>query len=110
VLLATFGDERGFWFPVEQRDSALTAADLETQVSTTDDGYDVTVTATSLVRDLALLVDKVDVDAVVDDMMVTLLPGDTVTFHVTTTKELASEELTSSSVLRTSNQLVTDWS
>ena len=110
VLVATFGDERGFWFPVEQRDSALPAADLETQVSTTDDGYDVTVTATSLVRDLALLVDKVDIDAVVDDMMVTLLPGDTVTFHVTTTKELTPEELTSSSVLRTSNQLVTDWS
>ena len=110
VLVATFGDERGFWFPVEQRDSALPAADLGTQVSTTDDGYDVTVTATSLVRDLALLVDKVDIDAVVDDMMVTLLPGDTVTFHVTTTKELTPEELTSSSVLRTSNQLVTDWS
>ncbi|WP_439693820.1 glycoside hydrolase family 2 protein [Curtobacterium sp. SP.BCo] len=109
LLIAELDGERGFWFPVEQRDSPLPPADLRTEVVAVDGGYDVSVTAASLVRDLALLVDKVDVDATVDDMIVTLLPGDAVTFRVATTKTLTPEQLTSASVLRTSNQLVSDW-
>jgi len=109
LMVATVGAERGLWFPVEQRDSALTAADLTTAVTAVDGGYDVVVTSASLVRDVALLVDKVDVHAVVDDMMVTLLPGESVTFRVSSEAALTPEQLTSASVLRTSNQLVVDW-
>jgi beta-mannosidase len=58
---------------------------------------------------VTLLVDKVDVHAVVDDMMVTLLPGESVTFRVSIDADLTPEQLTSASVLRTSNQLVVDW-
>ena len=58
---------------------------------------------------MTLLVDKVDVHAVVDDMMVTLLPGESVTFRVSSDADLTPEQLTSASVLRTSNQLVVDW-
>ncbi|NIJ04679.1 glycoside hydrolase family 2 protein [Frigoribacterium faeni] len=109
LVVATVGAERGLWFPVEQRDSGLTAAELTTAVTAVDGGYDVVVTSASLARDVTLLVDKVDVDAVVDDMMVTLLPGESVTFRVTSEADLTPDQLTSASVLRTSNQLVVDW-
>jgi len=109
LVVATVGPERGLWFPVEQRDSALTAAELTTTVTAVDGGYDVVVTSASLARDVTLLVDKVDVHAVVDDMMVTLLPGESVTFRVTSDADLTPDQLTSTSVLRTSNQLVVDW-
>ncbi|HEY1487487.1 MAG TPA: hypothetical protein VGF84_15380, partial [Micromonosporaceae bacterium] len=69
-------------------------------------GYRVVVTARTMVRDLALLVDKLAPDAVVDDMLVTLLPGDTIVFHVQTTASLSPDALTDRSVLRSANQLL----
>lgn len=62
--------------------------------------------AGTLVRDLALLVDKVAPDAVVDDMLVTLLPGEDVTWTVTGTAGLDPELLRHPTVLRSANQLV----
>ena len=46
------------------------------------DGYRVTLTATTLLRDVCLFPDRLHPDAVVDEMLVTLLPGESATFHV----------------------------
>ncbi|MFC5072474.1 hypothetical protein ACFPN0_12985 [Kitasatospora cinereorecta] len=46
-------------------------------------GYRVTVTARTLLRDLALFPGRLDPAAEVDDMLVTLLPGERAVFHVT---------------------------
>ena len=64
------------------------------------------MTATSLLRDLALLVDKLHPEAVVDDMLVTLLPGESVTFMVASTAALDKAGFEDPRVLRTANQLV----
>ncbi|MEJ5945989.1 hypothetical protein WDZ17_11875 [Pseudokineococcus basanitobsidens] len=100
---------RAFWFFAEHRDSALAAADLEAVAERTAEGYRVVVTARGLVRDLALLVDKVDPEAVVDDMLVTLLPGEQATFEVRSRLDVDPARLVDPRVLRTSNQLVADW-
>ncbi|WP_323986742.1 glycoside hydrolase family 2 protein [Microbacterium plantarum] len=100
---------RGLWFFAEHRDSALGRAELTTSARRTESGYEVTVKAANLVRDIALLVDKVDPEAVVDDMLVTLLPGESVTFHVKSGSDAAPEQFCDSAVLRSSNQLVADW-
>ncbi|WKK73082.1 hypothetical protein Q0F99_09680 [Rathayibacter oskolensis] len=47
------------------------------------------MTARTLVRELALLADVAAPDAEVDDMLVTLLPGESVTFHVRTASSVA---------------------
>lgn len=66
----------------------LDPAPFSISVTAADDGVDLRVTATSYVRDLMALVDKVDPAARVTGGMVTLTAGSTATFHVTTTAEL----------------------
>jgi beta-mannosidase len=70
------------------------------------DGYTVRVTAHTLLRDLALLVDRSAPDAVADDSLITLCRGETATIRVRTHADLDAEQLTSPLVLRTANQLV----
>jgi beta-mannosidase len=100
------GAARAFWSFAEDRDAALGAAELEASVSAVDGGYRVDVRARSLVKDLALLADKVAPDAEVDAQLVTLLPGEATSFTVITSARLDSEALTTPRVLRTANQLV----
>jgi beta-mannosidase len=108
VVVAELDGVRGLWFFAEPRDSALAPPELSTHVDAVDGGYDVVVTAANLVRDVALLVDKVHPDARVDDQMVTLLPGETARFAVRVPDGtvLDVEAFAGAAVLRSLNQLV----
>ena len=85
VLVVEALDARGLWWFAEPRDSALGAPRLSSEIEAVDDQgtYDVTITAGSLVRDLALLVDRLDPSATVDRGLVTLLPGERARFRIT---------------------------
>lgn len=97
---------RGTWFFAEYRDSALAPAELLSVVERSPRGYTVTVTANNLVRDLTLLVDKLDPNATVDEALCTLLPGETVVFEVQSDQQISNEAFTTAEVLRSANQLV----
>ena len=105
LLLAECGADRAWWPFAEDIDAALPVADLDTHVEAVDGGYRLTVTTRTLVRDLALLADRAAPDAIVDDMLVTLLPGDTTTFDIRTATVLTAEQLVDPLVLRSANQL-----
>lgn len=109
LIVATIGAERGFWYFAEARDSGLPAPAFTADVRRVDDGYAVAIHADTFLRDLTLLVDKVVPDAVVDDQLVTLLPGEDVVFHVRTATDIDPADLVSTRVVRTANQLVEDW-
>lgn len=106
VVRAALDDARGLWFFAEYRDSALDAGRY--RASWSDDGTQgrLEITAETLLRDVTLLVDKIDPSATVDRALVTLLPGESASFTVQTSKRLTVEEVTHPSVLRTANQLV----
>ncbi|RCK70667.1 glycoside hydrolase family 2 protein [Desertihabitans brevis] len=106
LVLAAVGAVRTSSLLVEDRDSALRRPELDARLERTDDGYRLEVTARVLVKDLTLLVDKVDPAAVVDDGLVTLLPGESATFVVRSAAEPDLERLTAPGVLRSVNQLV----
>jgi beta-mannosidase len=108
VLIASTADDRALWFYAEDRDSDLHKASLTARVVPVAGGARVEVTAHTLVRDLALLADKVSPDAEVDEMLVTLLPGESTTFTVRSTGPLDADALCRPDVLRCANQLVTD--
>ncbi|MFG2923708.1 glycoside hydrolase family 2 protein [Streptomyces sp. NPDC048305] len=86
VLVAELGDLRRIEFYAEDTEIALEPARYDVTVTQGDEsgiGYRVTVTAGTLLRDLALFPDRLDPAAEVDDMLVTLLPGESAVFHVT---------------------------
>lgn len=106
LLVAEFGEERGLWFFVELRDSALRANELDAKARRVDGGIEVTITARVLVRELALLVDVADPAAEVDDMLITLLPGESHTFMIRTTADLEPSRFLAPDVLRSANSLL----
>ncbi|MFF1460005.1 hypothetical protein [Streptomyces sp. NPDC058330] len=77
-----------------------------TQSDGTAAGYQVTVTARTLLRDLALFPDRLDAAAEVDDMIVTPLPGESAVFHVTGAVLEDPEALAGAPVLRCVNDAV----
>jgi len=106
ILVASLDDSRGIWYFAEPRDSELEPAVLDLQVRRGDGEVQVHVRAGNLVRDLTLLVDKVGPQAEVDDMLVTLLPGESVTFSISTTGDEDIAAYGASRVVRSANELV----
>jgi beta-mannosidase len=66
----------------------------------------VIVTARSILRDLTLQPDRLDPAAEIDEAGVKLLPGESVTFTVTGTRNLDPAALTTRPVLRRVNDIV----
>nr|WP_240948843.1 glycoside hydrolase family 2 protein [Microbacterium sp. CFH 90308] len=107
LVVAALGDVRGTWFFAEPRDSALTAPVVDVRTEAAPGGTLVTLSASTLVRDLSLLVDKVDPGAVASDALLTLLPGESATVLVRHGGgPLPASALSDSRVLRTANELV----
>jgi beta-mannosidase len=106
VLSVAAGGTRSLWFFAEDRELALRPSSLQVRAWRVEGGFRVEVTAEGLVRDLALLVDKVDPEAVVDDMLVTLLPGESVVFDIASRADVDPSAFTEPRVLRTVNSLL----
>ncbi len=107
VLLAEVdGAQRAWWWFAEDRDAQLPEPRRDAAVRSVDGGYAVEVTALTILKDVALLADRAAPDARVDELLVSLLPGETATFRVRTAADLDLGALTDPLVLRCANQLV----
>jgi beta-mannosidase len=106
LLLAEIGGERAWWFFAEDREGCLPEALFTAAAVAVPGGYAVTVTAGSLLRDVALFPDRLDSLSTVDDALVTLLPGESHTFRVTSVATLDPAALTARPVLRCVNDIV----
>ena len=91
--------------PADVIDQRLDRNPFEATVAVMDDGYDLTVTAKAYARDVFCMVDKVDQDARIDGGMVTLLPGESVTWHIMAAAGLDPAAFIASNVLRCANDL-----
>ena len=109
VLLARTrsGSTQAWWHFVEDVDGDLPVADLVSRLVPIEGGYRWEVTARTLIRDLAVLADRLAPDAVVDQMLVTLLPGESATFTISTAATLHQAWFEDPLVVRSANQLVT---
>jgi beta-mannosidase len=105
VVVADFEGLRATRLFAEDYDLAWAAAPVTATAAPIEGGYAVTVTATSFARDVALLADRVAPDAVVDDMLVDLLPGETHTFTVRTAAAADPGAFTDPLVLRSANAI-----
>ncbi|GAB2634563.1 glycoside hydrolase family 2 protein [Kribbella swartbergensis] len=92
-----------YWYFVEDTSLRLAGDAYAASVTPTADGYDVTVTASALAKDLALFPDRLDPAARVDSGLVTLSAGESHTFHVTAAEAPTNIGIP---VLRSANDLV----
>jgi beta-mannosidase len=72
-----------YWYFVEDTALQVQADAYTAEAVATESGYDVTVTATALAKDLALFPDRLEASARVDSCLITLSAGESHTFHVT---------------------------
>ncbi|MEJ3748071.1 glycoside hydrolase family 2 protein [Actinomycetes bacterium KLBMP 9797] len=100
LLRASLGDVHASWFFREDKDIRYPEPEFTTRVAPVAGGYTVTVTAQTILRDLTLFPDRLDPAAYVDDALVTLLPGESVTLTVYSDQSLPAAALTSHPVLR----------
>ena len=73
---------RVIYNPAEVFDQALRPDSLEAPIGAEDYGYRLTLTARTYARDAFCMVDKVDPAASIDGGMATLLPGESVVWHI----------------------------
>jgi beta-mannosidase len=106
VLVATTDESRALWWFAEARDSELATPAWDAYAERVDGGVEVRVVARSVVRDVALLADVVAADASVDQMLVTLLPGEEAVFAVATEWQGDPQRFLDGDVLRSMNDLV----
>ena len=108
-ILVANSDQPGFaraiYNPAEVVDQALRPDPLEASIEAEDRGYRLTLTARTYARDVFCMVDKVDPAASIDGGMVTLLPGESVVWHITSAPVDDPETFLSPKVLRTANDL-----
>ncbi|WP_458106586.1 glycoside hydrolase family 2 protein [Arthrobacter sp. R3-55] len=106
ALVVSMGPKLVIHTFVEDVDLQLNPAPLEASAKAVAGGYEITVKAHSLVRDITLHVDRVDPAASVDHALVSLPAGAEWTFKVSSDVEgLDPAEFISSAVLRTANDL-----
>lgn len=104
---AAAADVRAHHFFAEDMELALPAGDFTGSLTAVEGGYEVLIEAHSLLRDLTLHADRLDPEAVVDEQLVTLLPGERTRFRITTNAALDAAEVAAYPVLTTANDLVT---
>jgi len=90
----------------EDRDSALAGGAVTARARRVEDGVEITVTASSTVRDLCVLADRVDPAATVDRQLVTLLAGESARLHVRTSAPVDADAFVAEDVLLSANDLV----
>ncbi|HTW08944.1 MAG TPA: glycoside hydrolase family 2 protein [Acidimicrobiales bacterium] len=105
LLAASSPGHRSLWFYAEDKDIELPAPDYDAEVQPSGDGFDITLRANALLRDVAVLADRLDPAAVCDDMLFTLLPGESRRVHVRSAALAAPRALLGPEVLRCANQL-----
>jgi beta-mannosidase len=105
VFMARAEDVRAFHLFREDSDLAYEANPLTARVETVLGGYQVDVLARSFARDVSILADRVAPDALVDDMLVSMLAGEVRSFFVKTQSSLDPAVLAGPLVLRSANNL-----
>lgn len=99
------GVARAAWFFEEDPALAFDERPYAVAVRETPGGYEAVVTASGLVKDLTLLVDRVDPSARVDSALVTLLAGEEHRFAITAPAGLDPRLFAAPHVVRSANDL-----
>jgi beta-mannosidase len=93
VLVADLDGHRALWYATEPRDSSFAGRPPKIATSPTDNGLEITVTATTLLRDFLVQADRLHPEAVADTGFLTLLPGESATVRLSCPEPLDTRVL-----------------
>ena len=82
-LRARMGQAEALWFFARDQEIAYPEPSFEHSVVQRPDRVQISITAKSLLRDFCILADTLHPQAEVDEMLVTILPGETKMFEIT---------------------------
>lgn len=99
LVVAVLGEARALRPGAEDPAMGYPRAAYDAVAERVPGGVRIRVTAATILRELAIFPDRVDQDAAVDDQLVTLLPGESATFHVTTAADVDPAAFTRPPVL-----------
>ena len=104
LLTAEADGRRTFWYFARDKQLNYPHPEFEADLERTSDGYILSITAQTLLRDLCLLVDKLEPHATTDTQLLTLLPGEMGTFRLRTAQPLTLAACLEPSVLYSANR------
>ena len=104
LLTAEADGQRACWYFARDKGLAYPQPEFNADIEKTSDGYVLTLEAQTFVRDLCLLVDKLEPGATVNTQLLTLLPGETGAFHVRGIWNLTLDACLSPAVLYSANR------
>jgi beta-mannosidase len=92
-LVADAGGDRTLMFLAEDSKLAYQKSKFDLSITASKAGVEVEITASNLVRELCLFVDRIDDDAEISDAVLTLLSGESARLFISTSKaELFTEQ------------------
>ncbi len=94
---------RNFWWFQPDKEMQYPASAFNADLTAVAGGYQLTINAESLIRDLCIFPDRLDPDATISDQFITLLPGDEVVLLIKTSIEMSLNALTAAPVMRSVN-------
>ena len=86
-------------------DQRLNPNPLSVEAKTCTDGYLLKITANAYARDIFCMVDKIDSSASIDGGMVSLLPGESLNWHIASRKKVDPRVFVQKRVLCCANDL-----
>ncbi|MFP4052358.1 MAG: glycoside hydrolase family 2 protein [Phycisphaerae bacterium] len=106
LVVADAAGARALWFFAADKDLDYPAPDLEAALTRDPEAgeYRLAIKARSLVRDLCVLVDRLDPSAEASDQLLTLLPGESAEVTIRSEADLTLQELTAPPVMQCANR------
>lgn len=110
IVAQSAGEERALWFFDADKNLEYPTPQFEAEVARDGDTQRLTITAKVLLRDVCLGADRLDASARVSEQIVTLLPGESFTWKIESSRELTREALTGPPVFQCANRFGKDAS
>ncbi len=92
------------WFFGIDRELAYPEPAFDADLTRDGPTYRLTIRARVLLRDVCIFADRLDPEAIMSDQLITLLPGESATFDISSDRELSLEALTGPPVFQCANR------
>jgi beta-mannosidase len=104
LIVADLNNSRATWFFASDRNLNYPMPAPRATLHREGDVHQLTLSTDVLLRELMINIDRLDPDATIDNNLVTLLPGESVTLAIGSSKDLTLEQLTTLPVFQCVNR------